>query len=176
MRKKIVILLTLVLWGAILAACNFEPDINKQARAEAAKFVDEAEKSYISATEQMDAVFAEPPGADKLASLKSRKPKLEEAAAGFKKAQEKFEMASAKFNEALNGGKSADSSLHNKFERLRNAYKKWSELAAVDYQIAQEAINIKDIKSFLSKNEELEARAKKLREQVDAEIKSSRIN
>lgn len=43
---------------------------------------------------------------------------------------------------------------------LNEAYKKWSEFADVETQSEQEATNIKDIKSFLSKTGELEEKAK----------------
>ena len=41
------------------------------------KFVEEAEKTYKEASSQMDAIFAEPIGKDKLASIKEKKPKFE---------------------------------------------------------------------------------------------------
>jgi hypothetical protein len=157
-----------------MTACRSE--INYQARREAADFVDEAMKAYQSATDQMDQIFDEPPGADKLVAMKSRKPRFEQAAADFKVAKEKFGFASAKFNEALNGGNRGDSVLHHKCERLSIAYKKWSELADVDNQIAEEAINIKDTKLVLNKIKELEAKAEKLSLEVDTEIKNSRIS
>ena len=74
----------------------------------------------------------------------------------------------------MNGGSAYQSKLHLKFYYLGEAYKKWSELADVEMQLAQEAINIKDIKSFLSKTGELEEKAKKLNEEVNRNIENSR--
>lgn len=169
--------ISMILLAMFLSACGVlssEPRTNKQAAEEAHKFVDEAEKTFESGRSQMDAVFAEPIGKDKLASIKEQKPKFEQAAADFKIAKEKFSQASAKYNEALNGGHNWDSKLHLKFFYLSEAYKTWSELADVETQLAQEAINIKDIKSFLSKTGELEEKAKKLNEEVNQKIKNSR--
>lgn len=176
--RDILLVISMILLAMFLSACggvlSYEPQTNKQAADEAHKFVMEAEKTYKSASSQMDAIFAEPIGKDKLASIKEKKPKFEQAAADFKIAKEKFSQASAKFNEALNGGNNWDSELHLKFFYLSEAYKKWSELADVETQLAQQAINIKDIKSFLSKTGELEEKAKKLNEEVNRKIGFSR--
>lgn len=122
----------------------------------------------------MEAILAEPVGKDRLASIKKKKPKFEQVAADYKLAKEKFAQASAKFKEAMNGGKGLDSELHPRFSKISGAYQKWSELAEVDTQLAEEAIKIKDINSFLSKTGELQTKAKKLHEEVNAKMKSSR--
>ena len=175
--RNILLGISMILPAMFLSACGVfrsEPLTNTQARVEADKFVEEAETAYKSASSQMDAIFAEPVGKDKLASIKEKKPKFEQAAADFKIAKDKFSLASAKFNEAMNGGSAYQSKLHLKFYYLSQAYKKWSELADVEMQLAQEAINIKDIKSFLSKTGELEEKAKKLNEEVNQKIENSR--
>lgn len=178
MRKQNLIgVLTAILLGLFSTACgvlNSEPLPNMRTADEANKFVVEAEQSYKNADGQMKAIFAEPVGKDKLASIKEKKPKFEQAAADFKIAKDKFAQASAKFKEALNGGKGWESGLHLRFEKLSEAYQKWSELAEVEAQLAEETINIKDINSFLSKTKELETKAQKLNEEADAKIKSSR--
>lgn len=97
---------TAILLGLFSTACgvlNSEPLPNMRAADEANKFVDEAEQAYKNAGSQMKAIFAAPIGKDKLASIKEKKPKFEQAAADFKIAKEKFAQASAKFKEALNG-------------------------------------------------------------------------
>ena len=176
--RNILLGISMILLAMFLSACGGvfspEPRTNKQSASSANKFVEEAETAYKGASSQMDTIFDEPIGKDKLASTKEKKPKFEKAAADFKITKEKFSKASAKFNEALNGGNNWGSELYLKFFYLSEAYKKWSELADVEMQLAQEAINIKDIKSFLSKTGELEEKAKKLNEELNRKIELSR--
>ncbi len=178
-NQTLIGVLTAILLGLFSTACgvlNSEPPPNMRSADEANKFVGEAEQAYKNASGQMKAIFAEPVGKDRLASIKEKKSKFERAAADFKIAKEKFAQASAKFKEALNGGKPYDSELHLKFQKLSEAYQKWSELAEVETQLAEEAINVKDINSFLSKTKELEAKAQKLNDETNAKINSSRTN
>ena len=123
MKNISVLICTLFTIGLFLPACG--SGINDQARAQAAKFVTEAETAYTNAD--------------------------------FKTATEKFKMASAKFDEALNGGTRGDSPLHTKFACLRDASKKWSEMAEVENQAALGGI--KDT-----------AKIAELRKEVDAQI------
>ena len=175
MKNALAILSMTVLTGLIMSACGSDgPGTNDQARKEAADLVTEAETAYVSASGKMNAIFKESPGANKVAFMKGKKAQFEEVSSGFKTAAEKFEMASAKFDRALNGGRSGDSPLHTRFARLRDAYKKFSELAAVENQVAREAINIKDVESFLTKLKTLELKMDELRKEVDSQMSSAR--
>lgn len=166
------IFLSVITFGAC-SALSPVPQTNKLARDEAQKMVNEAENAYTSGTEQMDEIFAKEMGKNKLAAVKSNKSKFEQAAANFKIAKEKFAQASIKFKEALNGGNDFDSALHARYAMLRKAYDKWSQLSEVQMQLAGEAINIQDIKSFLDKTAPLEEKAKTLNKEVNAGIEAA---
>ncbi len=181
MKKRLVLSMFLLL--ALLSACSSRaindsidpmPEPDMKAAEEANRLVGEAEKVFVNATAQMKAIFSESLGRDKLASIREKKPRFELAAVDFKKAKEQFNLASAKFKEAMNGKGKYDSPMHLKFSQLSDAYEKWSELAEVEFQLSQEAINIQDLNSFLANTGELEEKAKTLNDEVNKKIEMSR--
>jgi hypothetical protein len=187
-RKELVILSGLLFAGLLIAGCgggkvpladkasgfDSTPEINQQAADEARKAVDEAEKAFKDADAQVNAIFAIPASGDRLAFVKSKKSLFESAGDQYRVARDKFELAATKYDEAMNGKKYWDSGLHCMFKLLGEAYREWAELADTQIRLCQEAINIKDVKSFAGRTSELETESKRLNGIVDQKIKSAR--
>ena len=118
------------------AACKRSPRapvINRQARAEAEAAAKEAAQLYRKTKDLLDYKLSSFQTSDALAAIRKGKLLFESEAADFKAAEDKFNEASGKYAGALGGGEAADSELHRRLSRLSEAYKKWAELAELDY-------------------------------------------
>jgi hypothetical protein len=161
---------------ASAAACKTNPrapQVNQKARAEAEASAKEAAQVYRKTKDLLDYKFSSFPASDALAAIKKGRHLFEDEATDFETAADEFRQASAKYFEALNGGKESDSELHQRLYRLSEAYGKWAELAELDRRICQEAAEIKDLKSFTDKAEELDEKARKLNDEVKQLILAS---
>jgi hypothetical protein len=158
------------------AACKVKshaPAVNQKARGEAESAAKEAAEEYRKTKNLLDYKFSSFPSSDALAAIKRGRLLFVDEAADFKAAEDKFRQAAAKYGEALNGGTESDSELDRRLFKLSEAYRKWAELAELDRQICQAAAEIRDLKSFTEKAEELDERARELNDEVNREIMSS---
>jgi len=179
MRKNLVYMIGILIIIEIslsATACQTilpAPEINQKLRSEAESTAKEAAETYKQSKELIDDQFSSFPAPDALSEIKKHRYLFQAEADNFKTAEDKFRQASSQYAEALGGGKESDSEIQRRMLHLSGAYKKWAELAELDRQICQAAAEIKDLKSFTDRANELNEEAKQLNDEVIREIMSA---
>jgi hypothetical protein len=171
--KRHVRLIAILLAVAVLSGCKQTAGINQQPRDEAEQAAKDAAKNYQQARSFLTIEFASFPESNALAGIREGKRFFQSETEDLKTVEKQFEKASAKYLEAMNGKSESESDLHRRLFKLSQAYKKWAELAELDRQVCQEAVAIKDLKSFAARAKELDVRALHLSDEINQLIMSA---